>query len=96
MEWQIWMTGCIIFCIRYLRLFWVCFEKACKNIDNPSITIYVNKTENRLTFKIKTGYYLELLTPETMRLFGKTENKRTKDKYSENIVKIYHTLKLQD
>ena len=90
------MTGCIIFCIRYLRLFWVCFEKACKNIDNPSITIYVNKTENRLTFKIKTGYYLELLTPETMRLFGKTENKRTKDKYSENILKIYHILKLQN
>ena len=54
------------------------------------------KTEYKITFKIKTGYYLELLTPETMRLFGKTENKRTKDKYSENIVKIYHILKLQN
>ena len=31
--------------------------------DNPSIRIYLNKTENRITFKIKTGYYLELLTP---------------------------------
>ena len=28
--------------------------------DNPSIMIYVNKIENRITFKIKTGYYLEL------------------------------------
>ena len=28
--------------------------------------IYLNKTENRITFKIKTGYYLELLTPETI------------------------------
>ena len=34
--------------------------------DNPSIMIYVNKIENRITFKLKTWYYLELLTPETM------------------------------
>ena len=27
-----------------------------EKIDNPSIRIYVNKTENRITFKIKTGY----------------------------------------
>ena len=36
--------------------------------DNPSIRIYVNNIENRITFKIKRGYYLELLTPETMKL----------------------------
>ena len=30
--------------------------------DNPSIRIYINKMENRITFKIKTGHYLELLT----------------------------------
>ena len=30
--------------------------------DNPSIMIYVNKIENRTIFKIKTGYFLELLT----------------------------------
>ena len=35
---------------------------------NPSIRIYKNKIEKRITFKIKTGYYLELLTPETMKL----------------------------
>ena len=39
-------------------------------IDNPSVRIYVNKIENRIIFKIKTGYYLELLTPETMKLLG--------------------------
>ena len=43
--------------------------------DNPSIMIYVNKIENRITFKIKTGYYLELLTPETMKLLGSTKSK---------------------
>ena len=25
--------------------------------DNPPITIFVNKIENRITFKIKTGYW---------------------------------------
>ena len=41
-----------------------------KNVDNLPIRIFVNKTENRITFKIKIGYYLELLTPETMKLLG--------------------------
>ena len=41
--------------------------------------IHVNKIENRITFKIKGGYYLELLTLETMKLLGNTENKITKD-----------------
>ena len=40
----------------------------------------MNKIENRITFKIKTGYYLDLLTTETMKLLGSTENKITKDK----------------
>ena len=47
--------------------------------DNPSIRICVNKIENRITFKIKTEYYLELLTPETMKLLGSTKSKITKD-----------------
>ena len=41
--------------------------------------------ENRITFKIKNGYSLELLTPETMKLLGSTENKITKDKNGENV-----------
>ena len=36
--------------------------------------------ENRITFKIKTGYYLQLLTPETMKLLGSTKSKISKDK----------------
>ena len=54
-----------------------------ENIDNPSEKIYVNKIENRITFKIKNGYSLELLTPEAMKLLGSTENKITKDKNGE-------------
>ena len=60
-------------------------KKHSENVDNPSIKIYVNKIENRVTFKIKNGYYLELLTPETMKLLGSTESKITKDKNGENI-----------
>ena len=45
---------------------------------NPSIKIYVNKLANRITFKIKTGYYLELLRPET-KLAGSTKSKITEN-----------------
>ena len=54
-------------------------------IDNPSIMIYVNEIENTITFKIKAGYYLEFLTPETMKLLGSTESKITKNENGENV-----------
>ena len=38
--------------------------------DNPPVQISVNKIKNRIVFKIKTGYKLELLTKETMQLLG--------------------------
>ena len=60
-------------------------KKHSESVDNPSIKIYVNRIENRITFKIKSGYYLELLTPETMKLLGSTESKITKDKNGENV-----------
>ena len=60
-------------------------KKHGENTDKPSIQIYVNKIENRITFKIKNGYSLELLTKETMKLLGSTENKITKDKNGENV-----------
>ena len=43
-----------------------------EDIDKPSVQIYVNTIENRVTFKIKNWYSLELLTPETMKLLGST------------------------
>ena len=45
----------------------------------------VNKIENSITFKIKNGYTVELLTPETMKLLGSTKNKITKNKNGENV-----------
>ena len=54
--------------------------------DNPLKRIHVNKIENRITFKIKRGYYyLELLTPETTELPRSTEKKIIKDKNGEKV-----------
>ena len=60
-------------------------KKHSESVDNPSIRMYKNRIKNRITFKIKSGYYLELLTPETMKLLGSTESKITKDKNGENV-----------
>ena len=54
-----------------------------KKTVNLSIRIYTNKIENRITFKIKRGYYLELLTPETVKLRASTKSKISKDKNNE-------------
>ena len=42
--------------------------------DNPPVQIYVNKIKNRIVFKIKIGYKLELLTKETIELLGSSKN----------------------
>ena len=56
--------------------------------DNPLITIYINKTENKITFKTKTGYYLEFLTPETKKALGSTKSKITNDENGENVPRL--------
>ena len=63
-------------------------KKHGEDIDKLSVQIYVNKIENGITFKIKTGYSIELLTPETMKLLGSTEDKTTKDKNGENVLHL--------
>ena len=70
-------------------------EKSTSDKDNyknkPSVKIYINKIENRITFKIKTGYSLEILTKEIMELLGSTENKITKHKNGENVPHLEST-----
>ena len=63
-------------------------KKHGENTDNPSVHIYVNKIENRVAFRIKGGYSLELSAPETMKLLGITKNKITKDKNGENVLHL--------
>ena len=63
-------------------------KKHGENVDKRSLQIYVNKIENKITFKIKDGYSLELLTTETMKLLGSTKSKITKNKNSENVTHL--------
>ena len=49
------------------------FKKHETLIEDPPVEIYPNKIKNRIVFKIKTGYKLELLTPETMKLLGNSK-----------------------
>ena len=60
-------------------------KKHSESVDDPPTEIFVSKNENRITFKIKNGYYLELLTPETMKLLGSTESKITGEKNGEDV-----------
>ena len=55
--------------------------------ENPLVEIYVNKIKNRIVFKIKTGYKLELLTSETMKLLGNTTKISDEDTNVENVPK---------
>ena len=56
--------------------------------ENLPVQTYPNKIKNRIVFKIKTGYKLELLTPETMKLLGSTKKDVDSDKNSENVPKL--------
>ena len=69
-----------------------CFEFIIKKhetlAENPPIQIYPNKIKNRIVFKVKTGYKLELLSPETMKLLGSTKKDVDKDKDREDVPKL--------
>ena len=56
--------------------------------ENPPVQIYPNKIKNRIVFKIKTGYKLELLSPETMKLLGSTKKDVDQDKDREDLPKL--------
>ena len=51
----------------------------------PPIHAYINRVNNRLAFKIKDGYKLELQTTETVTLFARTKNLINKTKNGENV-----------
>ena len=56
--------------------------------ENPPVQIYPNKIKNRIIFKIKTGYKLELLSPETTKLLGSTKKDVDQDKGGENVPEL--------
>ena len=56
--------------------------------ENAPILIYANTINNRIVFKVKTGYKLELLSKETMKLLGSTKDIIDSDKNSENVPRL--------
>ena len=56
--------------------------------ENAPILIYANTINNRIIFKIKTGYKLGLLSKETMKSLGSTSNSIDADKSSENVPRL--------
>ena len=56
--------------------------------ENPSVQIHPNKIKDRIVFKIKTGYKLELLSLETMKLLGSTKKDVDQDKNGEDVPKL--------
>ena len=60
-----------------------------KNLtENPPVQIYHNKIKNRIVFKIKTKYKLELLSSEMMKLLGSTKKDVDQDKDGEDVPKL--------
>ena len=56
--------------------------------ENPPIQIYLNKIKNRIVLKIKTGYKLELVSLEIMKLLRSTKQDVDKDKDEEDVPKL--------
>ena len=52
--------------------------------ENPPVQVYPNKIKDRIVFKIRTGYKLELLTSEIMKLLGSRKKDVDSDKKSEH------------
>ena len=55
---------------------------------NPSVQIYPNEIKNRIVFKVKTGYELELSSSKTMKLLGSSKNDVDQDNDEEDIPKL--------
>ena len=45
-----------------------------KSTKHETIHIYINRVNNRLVFKIKDGYKLELQTHDTMKIYCSIKN----------------------
>ena len=70
------------------RLLSIYYQSTLNLTENPPVQIYMSRTKNRIVFKITTGYKLEILTPETMKLLGSTNEDVDKDKNGKNVPKI--------
>ena len=92
MEWSVLINWWILFWIGFSRVFKDIFFKSHEEkTDNCPERIYAKKIEHRITFTIKTGYYLELLAPGTKKLLRSTKSKITKNKLAGNMPNLENT-----
>ena len=56
--------------------------------ENPPIQIYPNKIKSRIVFKVKSGFKLELLSSETMKLLRNTKKDVDKDEDGKDVPQI--------
>ena len=70
------------------RLLWIYHQKTRNFGWNPRIQIYPNKIKNGIAFKVKAGYKLELLSPETMKLLVSAKKDVDKNKDGEDVPKL--------
>ena len=72
--------NCLMDVIPY-QMLKVTFSTSSKSMNNkPPVKICVNKIQHRITLNIKSGYYLELLITECMKILGSTKEKITEDR----------------
>ena len=88
LEQRIWFAWWIIFISDNRDYFEYIIKKHEDIADNPPVQIYTNKIKNRIVFQIKTGYKLELLPPETMKLLARTKKDVDQDKDREDLPKL--------
>ena len=56
--------------------------------EEDSLKVYVNKIENRITFKLKTGWSLTFMTQQTQTLMGSKEKKINSSKNGELVPEL--------
>ena len=56
--------------------------------ENPPVQIYLNKIIYRVVFRTKTGYKLQRLSSEKMKLLGSTKKDADQDKDGEDVPKL--------
>ena len=84
MEWYFWFTDGFYSIATIQEYFEFIIKKDKTLTKNLPVQIYPNIIKNRIVFKFKTGYKLELLTPETMKLLGSGKKDVDKDKDGKN------------
>ena len=78
-----------LYSVSDIQDYFECIIKKHENIvDNPPVQIYTSKIKSRIVFKIKAGYKLELLSPETMKLLGDKNKDVAQDKDGEDVSKL--------